>query len=144
MSRHKNFIVFRLTYKLAESLKALFINFAQPIIQNAADLLERNFTETEVNASSANPATLIYNILSTLQSVFTHGDTFMNSHRFNVLINPLVNLLDNEEYLADKLIIELLPKCLAQFAIAANNDQSWKLLNHQILLKTRNNSVLVR
>lgn len=68
----------------------------------------------------------------------------MNSHRFNVLMEPLVNLLDNEEYLADKDIVELLPKCLAQFAVSANNDLLWKQLNHQILMKTRSNSVTVR
>lgn len=135
---------FRLSSKLAESLKSLFITFAPAIIQNCADLLERNFTDAERNASSAKPATLIYNILSTLQTIFLCGNSFINSHRFNVLVEPLVNLLDNEEYLADENINEILPKCFAQFAVTANDDMLWKKLSHLILMKTRSNSVVVR
>lgn len=137
---------FRVSNKLAESLKHLFIVFAPSIIQNAADLLTRNFTAATINASSAKPVTLIYNILATLQSIFLFGmsNSFVTAHRFNVLVEPLVNLLDNEDYVQDESINEILPKCFAQFAVAANNDLLWKQLNHQILMKTRSNSVVVR
>lgn len=138
---------FRLSNKLAESLKNMFIAFAPVIIQNAADLLQRNYSAATINASSAKPVTLIYNILSTLQSIclFTcTTNSFITAHRFNVLVDPLVDLLDNEDYVQDENIKEILPKSFAQFAVAANNDLLWKQLNHQILMKTRSNSVVVR
>lgn len=135
---------FRVSNKLAESLKSLYSTFASPLVQNSADLLSRDFTKAEITASSAKPVCLISHILSTLQNIFLYCNSFVNANRFNVLLEPLVNLLDHEEYLADKNISELLPKLFAQFAMAANNDLLWKELNHQILMKTRSNSVVVR
>lgn len=119
------------------------MTFAKGIFQNTADLLKKDFTKAEIKASSTKPVTLIYNILETLHTIFLYSNNISNN-QFNVLVEPLVNLLDNEDYLMDKKVKEILPKCLAQFAVSANNDVLWKQLNHQILLKTRNNSVLVR
>lgn len=138
------FIQFRFSNKVAESLKSLFNTFANPIIQSSADLLNKTFTNAEIVASSAKPATLIYNILSTLQTIFSYCPNYINSQRFNVLVEPLVNILDHDEYLEDESVIEILPKCFAQFAVAANNDLLWKQLNRQILSKTRSNSVEAR
>lgn len=119
------------------------MTFAKGIIQNTAELLRRDFTKAEIKASSTTPVTLMYNILETLHTVFLYSNNISNN-QFNVLIEPLVNLLDNEDCLMEENVKEILPKCLAQFAVAANNDVLWKQLNHQILLKTRNNSVVVR
>lgn len=135
---------YSLSNKIAESLKSLFNTFYAPIVQSSADLLKKSFTETEINLSSAKPATLIYNILSTLKTVFLYGNSFINSQRFNVLMEPLVNLLDYEEYVTDERISAILPKCFAQFAVAANNDLLWKQLNHQILKKTKSNNVVLK
>ncbi len=112
-----------------------------PTIQHSAGLLEKQFTKAEIKASSAPPANLIYNILSTLHTVFLHRPSNVN---FNVLLEPLVNVLDHEEYLTDEHINGILAKCFAQYALASNNDLTCKQLNHQILMKTRSNSVLVR
>ncbi|KAG4072405.1 hypothetical protein HA402_004337 [Bradysia odoriphaga] len=136
---------YRLSSKVAESLKSLFITFASPIVQHAADLLKKKYTKAEIKASSSSPATLIYNVLATLQTIFLYGNhQFINSQRFNVLMEPLVDLLDQEQYLADENIAKILTKCYAQFAVEANNDLLWKQLNQQILKKTRSSSVAVR
>lgn len=121
------------------------MKFAGNFVQNAADLLQKKFTEAEINASSTNSTTLIYDILETLHAIFLHGtDAFLNASRFNKLMEPIVNLLDNEDYLKVKNIEEILPKCLAQMAVTANDDVLWRQLNYQILLKTRSNSTLIR
>ncbi|KAJ6649895.1 HEAT repeat-containing protein 1 like [Pseudolycoriella hygida] len=136
---------YRLSNKLAETLKTLFIRFAPVVIENSAVLLQRKFSKAELAASSAKPPKLIYNILSTLHTVFLYNDnSFINVDRFNALIDPLTNVLDDEGYLKDNNINEILPKCFAQFAVAANNDLLWKQLNQQILMKTRSNSLLVK
>lgn len=69
---------------------------------------------------------------------------FINSHRFEILLQPIVNQLENELVLNNPLIKEKLPLCLAQLASAVNDDLMWKQLNYQILLKTRHGNSDVR
>lgn len=139
-------------------MKSLFNKFADIIIQNSADLLQTDFTEEQINASSTSSATLVFNILQTLHTIFLYSNRPNNqslregsnnqsdrfNNRFNTLMEPLVNVLDNEDYLKEKNVQEILPKCFAQFTLTVNDDVLWKQLNHQILLKTRSDSVLVR
>lgn len=124
--------------------------FASDFMQNAADLLVKcsktvDTTGEKLFANDANCTSLIESIIHTLHFVFMHDSNgFINSHRFEILLQPIVNQLENELVLQNPLIKKQLPPCLAQLASAANDDLMWKQLNYQILLKTRHANSDVR
>lgn len=137
--------------KVAESLKSLFILFANDFIQNAADFLikytncDSSIDENTANGSKLEIISLIENIIQTLSNVFLHDSQgFINNHRFDILMQPIVDQLENELVLSSEPTKEKIPFCLAQLAKAVNDDTMWKQLNYQILLKTRNNNADIR
>lgn len=87
---------------------------------------------------------LLMAILNTLHHVFLYcSEDFINDHRFNVLMPPLVNQLENDLVLGNESLQQVLSNCIAQFAVATN-DVMWKQLNSQVLLKTRTSNPEVR
>lgn len=141
---------FRLSSEIASSLKSLFVLFASDFIPNAADLLSKlntcNDEEAQVTKEqSAKSAALIESIIDTLYKTFLYGGTgFVNGTRFDILLQPLVDQIENEIVIHSVTIRALLTRCLAQLATATNDDTLWKQLNYQILMKTRNNSPEIR
>ncbi|KAK6619287.1 hypothetical protein RUM44_003669 [Polyplax serrata] len=151
-SEHKDRAItfFRLSHALAESLKGLFVLFAGHFLQKAANLLDAtNLSKTEEDyfGNSTKGVTksiaLLESILKTLHSVFLYDSTessnFLNKDKFEVLLHPLVDQLENplggiEEL--EKRTSTLLTPCLAQMALATD-DTLWKSLNYQVLVKTK-------
>lgn len=134
--------------KIAESLKSLFVLFASDFFQNAAELLAK-CTKTsptkELEFGDTNSRLLVSAIVRTVYLVCLHDSQgFVNTHRFEILLAPLVDQLQNHLVLDDADVKEQIPACLAQLAVAVNEDTAWKQINYQILLKTRNPDATVR
>lgn len=143
---------YRLSKGIAENLKGLFVLFAGHFIKNASELL--NATNTMKNNTNLyfpkdeSNNLLIESILTTLTAVFIYDSKkFMDKDRFDTLMQPLVDQLENQTG-GIKCLVErgevLVVPCIAQFAVAIADDALWKQLNYQILLKTRHNHPQVR
>uniref|UniRef100_A0A0A1XM81 HEAT repeat-containing protein 1 n=1 Tax=Zeugodacus cucurbitae TaxID=28588 RepID=A0A0A1XM81_ZEUCU len=138
---------FLLTNRIAEALKALFLLFARDIIDDAANLLnEYNAAKQDITVDEeALTADIVKSILNTLYTLFLHDSKgFINNQRFEVLMQPLVDQLENRLVLESEELQQVLQTCLAQLAAAVSNDIMWKQLNHQVLMKTRTNVPEVR
>lgn len=141
---------FRLSSEIAKSLKSLFVLFAGDFIQDACDWLNKLNTAVEGNDDEQTKYTekssvLIQSIIETFYQTFLYGSTgFVNHSRFDVLLQPLVDQIENELVIKSSSMKTLLAKCLAQLGLATNDDTLWKQLNYQILMKTRNNSAEIR
>ncbi|XP_077285744.1 HEAT repeat containing 1 homolog l(2)k09022 [Arctopsyche grandis] len=142
---------YRLSSSIAEGLRGLFILFASHFVKNSVDLLDacnKSKTETLYFSSELKCSTLVEYIFKTLNSVFTHdSQNFVNKDKFETIMQPLVDQLDNTVSGTDALTKrakDLIIPCIAQFAIATADDSLWKPLNYQILLKTRHNDAAIR
>lgn len=140
---------YRLSSRVAGALKSLFVLFSSDFIPNAAELLSRyasgaDDTDAPSTAAAAR-CQLIEAIVRTLHAICLHDSQgFVNAHRFDVLLQPLVDQLQNADVLASEALQTDVVQCLAQFGVACNDDSSWKQLNYQILLKTRHANAAVR
>lgn len=151
-SRERIITFYRLSNEIAEALKSLFVLFASDVVVNAADILNQlNLAKVEKAENLFFPGDkekniyLIEHILKTLYNIFLHDrQNFINTHRFDTLMQPIVDQLENEMLLDNEDLRKLLMDCLAQLAVAASDDILWKQLNYQILLKARNNNSEIR
>lgn len=142
---------FQLSHKIAESLKSLFVLFANDFLSNAADLLKKyrnciDIDDADDDGERKSKIILLLNsIIQTLYQIFLYDSQgFINHYRFDILMEPLVDQLDNDIVLQTSMLRQQMPICLAQLARAANDDTMWKQLNHQILMKTRDNNAEIR
>ena len=78
-------------------------------------------------------------------------DKFVNQTRFNVMVAPLTDVvtccsLDRVATDGDyvDLMNNYLTPCVANFALAAGNDELWKSLHHRLCLHTRNEEPIGR
>lgn len=147
-SKKENAITyFILSKKISKSLKSLFVLFASDFIEDAAELLNKcnqSKSENELSSSSAD-VLLVKSILNTLYNVFLYDSSkFVNPHRFDILMQPLVDQLDNPLIIESEAMVGDYIACVSQLAVAVSNDVLWKQLNYQILLKTRTNVTEVR
>lgn len=143
---------YRLSNEIASALKSLFVLFASDLVSHAAEVLN------ELNLEKAGGVEgmffgedkeknlyLLEHILKTLYNIFLHDrQNFINTHRFDILVQPITNQLENEIILGNESLMSLVSDCLSQLAVAASDDILWKQLNYQILLKTRNNNPEIR
>ncbi|KAF5281536.1 hypothetical protein FQA39_LY05071 [Lamprigera yunnana] len=142
---------YNLSHMIANSLKGLFSLFAGHIINNAAKLLnacnainsEQLYFQEDVKNIE-----LLNNILKTLHTLFLYdSQKFINKERFEVLMQPIVDQLENTlggiQSLENRATTILTP-CLVQFAVAIADDSLWKQMNYQVLLKTRHNDPKIR
>ncbi|KAH8279941.1 hypothetical protein KR054_011740 [Drosophila jambulina] len=137
---------FLLTNRIAEALKSLFVLFASEFVDDSSRLLaEHNSIAPGFKAGDpADDVDLLMAILSTLHHVFLHcSEDFVNEHRFNALMTPLVDQLENDLVLNHEPLHQALSNSIAQLAVASN-DVMWKQLNSQVLLKTRTPTPEVR
>ncbi|XP_018577691.1 HEAT repeat-containing protein 1 [Anoplophora glabripennis] len=142
---------YNLSSGFAHSLKGLFVLFAGHFLNNAAQILDScNETKNEelyFIEESKNTLLLEYT-LKTLNEVFLHGSQrFINKDRFDILMQPLVDQLENTLGGVENLLKrneELVTPCLIHFALATADDALWKQMNYQILLKMRHNVSKVR
>ncbi|XP_072937349.1 HEAT repeat-containing protein 1 [Epargyreus clarus] len=142
---------YRLSSAIANKLKGLFVLFAGHFIKNAAELLDACNTSKTENLyfdSEAKCLSLINYILKTLHVVFLYdSQSFLNKDRFETLMQPVVDQLENPlggiATLKTRAEGTIIP-CVSQFAVATDDDSLWKLLNYQILLKSRHNDPEIR
>lgn len=142
---------FNLSSHVADALKHLFVLFASELITNAAKILEATNTGKISNESdlyfpdSTRNITLIRYVLRSLLNVLVHDNqNFINAVRFDILMQPMVDQLENTIIFEDIEIRKLLVDCIAQMTVAVADDTLWRQLNHQVLLKTRNNEAEIR
>lgn len=134
---------------ISDSLKSLFIMFSSDFIEDAAKLLTNcNTSKNAVlffeNSDLLN-VELVTNILATLANIFLYDTKgFSNHHRFDVLMQPIVDQLENKLILDNEELEGILLSCISQLAVVISNDVLWKQLHYQVLLKTRSNVPEVR
>lgn len=145
------YFFYRLSSAIAERLKGLFVLFAGHFIKNAAELLDAcNLSKSEelYFESDVKNIALVNGILKTLHVVFLYdSQNFLNKERFESLMQPIVDQLENTLGGVVSLKArarEVLIPCVSQFAVATADDSLWKLLNYQVLLKTRHNDAEIR
>ncbi|XP_047987936.1 HEAT repeat-containing protein 1 homolog [Leguminivora glycinivorella] len=149
--RDRAITFYRVSSAIADKLKGLFVLFAGHFIKNAAELLDscnKSKTEDLYFDSEEKCITLINYIIKTLHIVFLYdSQNFLNKDRFETLMQPVVDQLENDlggiVSLKERAGEWLVP-CVAQFAVATADDSLWKLLNYQVLLKTRHNDAEIR
>ncbi|XP_053600509.1 HEAT repeat-containing protein 1 [Plodia interpunctella] len=142
---------YRLSCAIADQLKGLFVLFAGHFIKNASELLDscnNSKTEDLYFDSDKKCIVLVKYIIKTLHTVFLYdSQNFLNKERFETLMQPVVDQLENTVggvlSLKTRAAEYLIP-CISQFAVATGDDSLWKLLNYQVLLKTRHNDAEIR
>lgn len=134
---------FRLTNEVSFALKSLFLLFSSELIDSAGPMLDK-CNPSKHDGDSCFGDDKIKNlyltefILRTLHNIFLHDhQNFINTQRFDIVMQPIVDQIDNEFLLLDTGIQQLVRSCVAQLAIAASDDILWKQLNYQVLMKTR-------
>jgi U3 small nucleolar RNA-associated protein 10 len=151
-SKERAITFYKLSSHVAGALKSLFVLFAPDIIKNAAILLD------ECNAFEGKDANMVYftdqpqknvilieNILNTFYQIFLYDNQhFINKLRFDIVMQPIVDQLHNTLILEDNDIGALLYACVAQLAVAVEDEMLWKQLNDRILLKTRSADKRIR
>lgn len=145
-SKKENAITyFILSNKISQSLKSLFVLFASDFIEDAAELLNKCNQSLSPSSSPGADVLLVKSILNTLYNVFFYDSSkFVNPHRFDILMQPLVDQLDNPLIIESEEMVRDYIACVSQLAVAVCNDVLWKQLNYQVLLKTRTNVAEVR
>lgn len=138
---------YTLSSGIADCLKGLFVLFAGHFINNAASVLDacNPIKTTQLYfEDEAKTLTLLENILKTLNCVFLYDtQTFVTKERFDVLMQPIVDQLENTLGGVQRTKNVLIP-CIVNFAVATANDALWKQMNYQILLKMRHSSPEIR
>ncbi|CAG4972998.1 unnamed protein product [Colias eurytheme] len=142
---------YRVSSAIADKLKGLFVLFAGHFIKNAADLLDacnNSKSEQLYFDSEEKCIILIKYIIKTLHIVFLYdSQNFLDKNRFETLMQPIVDQLENNlggiSSLKERATEAIIP-CVSQFAVATGDDSLWKLLNYQVLLKTRHNDAELR
>jgi hypothetical protein len=86
-------------------------------------------------------------LVSSLQKLFIHDKNgFMTSERFKAVVVPLVNQIDLVKVDAanyrDRM--DLLVSTLGHLASSTRDDKLWKLINHEVMMKSRSEHVPAR
>ncbi|XP_050076413.1 HEAT repeat-containing protein 1 homolog [Anopheles maculipalpis] len=144
---------FNLCCHVAEALKSLFVLFASDLIAIAVKLLNATnaakvdgteVKELHFEVESKN-VTLLRYVLKTLYCIVLYDNqNFINAVRFDMLLGPVTDHLENELIIGEQEIRTLVIDVLAQMAVAVMDDSLWRQLNYQVLMKTRNNDAQVR
>ncbi|KAA0725519.1 HEAT repeat-containing protein 1 [Triplophysa tibetana] len=157
-SKDRLLTFYRLADRIADKLKGLFVLFAGQLVKPSSDLLRQLNTahtdeaffksddEEEDNVTKS--SLLLQYMLDCLHKIFVYDtQRFLSKERADALLSPLVDQLENmlgEEEVYKIHITEHLVPCIGQFAVTMGDDSQWKVLNYQILLKTRHGSPKVR
>lgn len=143
---------FRLTSKIAEGLKSLFVLFSIDFTNNSASLLNAChlgklkddprglFFPGEIEKC----ATLIDGIMSSYLNIFTYdANKFMDANRFETLSNVMVDQLENEVVLGDDKLTDTVSRTVSQMGLSID-DSLWRQLNYLLLMKTKHQDHRVR
>ncbi|XP_050980668.1 HEAT repeat-containing protein 1 [Labeo rohita] len=166
-SKDRLLTFYRLADSIASKLKGLFVLFAGQLVKPFSELLHQlNFSHTDKpffdsdddddddsddddNDDNVTKSSLLLQyVLDCLHKIFLYDtQRFLSKERADALLGPLVDQLENMlggEKIYETHITKHLVPCIAQFAVAMGDDSQWKVLNYQILLKTRHRSPKVR
>ncbi|XP_051959284.1 HEAT repeat-containing protein 1 [Xyrauchen texanus] len=156
-SKERLLTFYRLADHIADKLKGLFVLFAGQLVKPFSDLLrELNVAHTDEaffdsdsdDGNVRKSSLLLQYVLDCLHKIFLYDtQRFLSKERADALLGPLVDQLENMlggEVTYKTHITKHLVPCIAQFAVAMGDDSQWKILNYQILLKTRHSSPKVR
>lgn len=151
LNKNRSITFYRLSNRIAESLKGLFVLFAGCFINNACVLLDScNVIKTDVLyfEEPEKCIILVESIMKTFYSVFLYdSQNFINKEKFEIIMQPLVDQLENNlgdlKELRNRARCVIIP-CISQLAVASADDSLWKQLNYQVLLKTRHASSEIR
>ncbi|XP_058262423.1 HEAT repeat-containing protein 1 isoform X1 [Hemibagrus wyckioides] len=148
----------RLADCIADRLKGLFVLFAGQLVKPFSDLFRQlNTAHTgeaffdsvdEDDVALQKSSLLLQYVLDCLHKIFLYDtQRFLSKERTDALLVPLVDQLENmlggEQVYQTRVTKHLVP-CVAQFSVAIGDDSQWKVLNYQILLKTRHSCSKVR
>ncbi|KAG7401521.1 HEAT repeat-containing protein 1 [Phytophthora boehmeriae] len=90
---------------------------------------------------------LLSTAVRALDGCFVHdNDGFIEKDRFDVVLTPLVDVLDVLQHDSSmrEFVLETVAPCLANLAWAAKSDLLWKPLHYAVLMKSRGDYALVR
>ncbi|CAK6982589.1 HEAT repeat-containing protein 1 [Scomber scombrus] len=145
---------YRLSDRIAERLKGLFVLFAGNLVKGFCELLtQTNASKTdgslfEGERSAEKSCLLLQFVLDCLHKIFLYDtQRFLSKERAEALLGPLVDQVENTlggEQLYQQRVTQHLVPCVGQFSVALADDSLWKTLNYQILLKTRHTDSKVR
>uniref|UniRef100_A0A671Q1S7 HEAT repeat-containing protein 1 n=1 Tax=Sinocyclocheilus anshuiensis TaxID=1608454 RepID=A0A671Q1S7_9TELE len=150
-SKNRLLTYYRLADSIANKLKGLFVLFAGQLVKPISELLHQlniSHTDDDDEDNVAKSSLLLQHVLDCLHKIFLYDtQRFLSKERADALLGPLVDQLENmlggDEIYKTHITKHLVP-CIAQFAVAMGDDSQWKVLNYQILLKTRHSSPKVR
>ncbi|XP_016100231.1 HEAT repeat-containing protein 1-like [Sinocyclocheilus grahami] len=164
-SKNRLLTFYRLADNIANKLKGLFVLFAGQLVKPISELLRQlNISHTDKpffdsdddeeedsdddDDDVTKSSLLLQYVLDCLHKIFLYDtQRFLSKERADALLGPLVDQLENmlggDEIYKTHITKHLVP-CIAQFAVALGDDSQWKVLNYQILLKTRHSSPKVR
>ncbi|KAM6897556.1 HEAT repeat-containing protein 1 [Xenentodon cancila] len=149
--RERQLTFVRLCNRVAERLKGLFVLFAGNLVKPFSDVLKQTSgsdADLLFDGSVEKTSLLLQLVLDCLCKIFLYDtQRFLSRERADALLSPLVDQLENRlgsEQLYQQRVTQHLIPCLGQFSVALADDSMWKILNYQILLKTRHSDAKVR
>ncbi|GMF30012.1 unnamed protein product [Phytophthora lilii] len=101
----------------------------------------------DVKAERERNTLLLSTVVRALDGCFVHdNDGFIEKDRFDVVLTPLVDVLDVLQYDSSmrEFVLETVAPCLANLAWAAKSDLLWKPLHYAVLMKSRGDNAAVR
>ncbi|GFR10197.1 HEAT repeat-containing protein 1 [Trichonephila clavata] len=146
------FTFYNVTNQLSNSLKHLFLVVAKHFLKHAATELDSNNSSKSENIDFGDDPVMLFQYLSNILDTLTtcclnDNHCLIDKDTFEFLMQPLVDQLENlsiGEKAYPEMISNHLSPCVAQFMASVTDNTLWKKLNYQILLKTRNDSPVVR
>ena len=150
---HRLLSFFRLSVELSKSLKSLFLLFVGHVLKNSKDVLTKVTTANEdfnegILGEHKFIKELVIAVLDMLSNCFFYDSQgFINKDRFESILHPLINQIDNKIHGNDEYLSfanDYLSPCIVNFAAAVNDSACWKQLNHQVLTKTKSDDEQVR
>ncbi|GFY68176.1 HEAT repeat-containing protein 1 [Trichonephila inaurata madagascariensis] len=146
------FTFYNVTNHLSNSLKHLFLVVAKHFLKHAASELDSNNSSKSENIDFGDDPVMLFQYLSNILDTLTicclnDNHCLFDKDTFEFLMQPLVDQLENlsvGEKAYQEMISNHLSPCIAQFMASVTDNTLWKKLNYQILLKTRNDSPMVR
>ncbi|UIZ22783.1 hypothetical protein KXD40_003603 [Peronospora effusa] len=128
----------------SESDDDFFASENEPLAKKAKGDLS---TTVDVKAAREHNALLLTTVVRALDGCFVHdNDGFIEKDRFDLVLNPLVDVLDVLQYDGSMraFVLETVAPCVANLAWAAKSDLLWKPLHYAVLMKSRGESAAVR
>ncbi|ORX53545.1 hypothetical protein DM01DRAFT_1322487 [Hesseltinella vesiculosa] len=134
---------YKLLHSLLDKLKSIIAPYVLYVVD---DMMERLGGYRDGHMV---PDTLWNYLMQTIHKSFLYdNDNLWNADRYDKIMTPVVDQLsvtakgDADTYL-QRMTTYLVP-CLGQMAVTVSNDTLWKPLNHQVLMKTREDDPEVR